>query len=56
MLNPDHSVPFNVHAWSGSESIIELVDTLYASLDQKTLTSQTLNYATATNSACSVDA
>ena len=38
-LDPDHSVPFNVHAWSDSESVIELVDTLYASLPQKTLTS-----------------
>ena len=38
-LDPDHSVPFNVHAWSDSESVIELVDTLYASLLQKTLTS-----------------
>ena len=35
----DHSVPFKVHAWSDSESVIELVDTLYASLPQKTLTS-----------------
>ena len=39
MLDPDHSVPFNVHAWSDSESIIALVDTVYASLPQKTLTS-----------------
>ena len=38
-LDPDHSVPFNVNAWSDSESVIELVDTLYASLPQKTLTS-----------------
>ena len=38
MLDPDHSVPFNVHAWSDSESIIALVDTVYASLPQKTLT------------------
>ena len=39
MLDRDHSVPFNVHAWSDSESIIALVDTVYASLPQKTLTS-----------------
>ena len=38
-LDPDHSVHFNVHAWSDSESVIELVDTLYASLPKKTLTS-----------------
>ena len=39
MLDRDHSVSFNVHAWSDSESIIALVDTVYASLPQKTLTS-----------------
>lgn len=39
MLDPDHSVPFNSHAWSDSESIIALVDTVYASLPQTTLTS-----------------
>jgi len=39
MLDRDHSVPFNVHAWSHSKSIVALVDTVYASLPQKTLIS-----------------
>jgi len=35
-MDLDYSVPFNRHAWSDAEAFIELVDTIFASLPDKT--------------------
>jgi len=35
-MNIDYSVPFNRHAWTDSEAIVQLVDTIFTSLPSKT--------------------
>jgi len=35
-MNIDYSVPFNRHAWTDSEAIVQLVDIIFTSLPSKT--------------------